>query len=634
MTTVHHTPPPGTAPFSIYEDPEDREPPSPSEVYEGDTSFASELSLPDADEAIPSIEDTEDEHEVQSDEQPEPYKSSYTSRPSNLSSRRLSAMTGVSIISALPSEISIATRPTPESRYTPRKDRPPFRNPSSVRAMQMSSPPPFATYDGQRERSKGIYKLATPSRSGRSETPVSISASGSRRSGSRRAADEHQSARPTPTPQHLPLVLLHVTLLPMQFPYSQDLMVKIMPDWLISNYKLLEDKLQDIVLMRRGLLIPHPRDEYELLEERILESLELKTPRLLKCGHFVAPQDSDDDQSSDDDDTYAHSTTDDGAGRGSRMSGGTLTVDEDGELKSYPNSEVASPSVCTDCHRQVKKPGNGVGMGSKRWDLRLYAANGLMRAGAWSAAWSEMERCDVEISPWIPDTMRRELDKRVKEEQEAERTKQLYQAELQRRADEDVLRLRELERVAEEKKKLEEAAIQEQVELEMKERQRKLDDEEAAKQRLEATLEERLEEAKEAIRLQFEAQSLLEADSVAGRFRALEEKLKNEVSRSRSISRMRPIDDIPLGTLLRNYLVLLAQDPRNVFIVVLSAVAIFLATHMDASPLIQVPASSLPSVLPEHRLPDSVPSISSIYVTSTTTATAISISTSIETTTV
>lgn len=151
-------------------------------------------------------------------------------------------------------------------------------------------------------------------------------------------------------------------------------MVRVMPEWLVENYKVLEEKLQDIILMRRGLLIPHPRDEYDLLEERILESLELKTPRLLKCGHFVPP-DTDTDESEDE----VASVTDDCTGRGSRMSGGTLTLDHESHM-----------DACVDCHRELKRPGKGVGAGRRRWDLKIYAANGLMREAAWTACWNDM----------------------------------------------------------------------------------------------------------------------------------------------------------------------------------------------------------------------------------------------------
>lgn len=660
MTTIHHTPPPGATPFAIYEDPEDLEPPSPSDVYEGDTSFNSEASLPGADEAIPSIE-----NEQEFEEGPAPYKSSYTSRSSILSnaqSRRVSGVTTTSFISSLPSEISIASKPilpashAVDSKYTPRKDRPAFRNPSSVRAMQMSSPPPFNAFESPRDRVKGAYKLATPSRSGRSETPVS--ATRSKRSGSHREshhrephAEVQQSPRPPPTPQqHLPLVLLHVTILPMQIPYSHDLMIKVMPEWLVENYRVLAEKLEDIVLMRRGLLIPHPREEYDVLEETILESLELKTPRLLKCGHFVPPE-GDTEGQDDSEEEESGSVTDDGTGRGSRMSGGTITVEEEGEWKDQA-AEYDNASLCTDCHRQVKRPGKGVGSGTKRWDIKIYAANGLMRAGAWSAAWREMERCDVEISPWIPEEVRKAMERRVEEEQEVERQRLLHEAEVQHRIEEEAVRLKKLEIEAEEKRRLEETEMRKKIEAEEAEKQRRAEEEAEAKRRVEDALNERIEEAKETMRLEFEAQALAESGSVAERFRLLEEKLKSAEAnaaaqrppvsdlpaferharhqsrgRLRSTSRRPPTNEIPLSTLLRNYILVLARDQKNIAIVILSAFVVFLAMHMSPSQHMQLP-SSMHSELPDDQLSSSV---SQLVVTTTATMTATSFSTTIVT---
>ncbi|KAF2442982.1 hypothetical protein P171DRAFT_474287 [Karstenula rhodostoma CBS 690.94] len=646
MTTIHHSPPPGAAPFAIYEDAEDLEPPSPSE--EGDVSFTSDMSMSGADVAIPSIES---EHELL--DEPEPYNGSYTSLPSKFSSsRRDSTMTDNSFVSSLPSEISVASKPvTPadalESRYSPRKERPPFRNPSSVRAMQMASPAPSLALEAPRERTKGSYKLTTPSKSGRSD---SVSTTGTRRSRSHRDSMHReyqaQQVRASATPQPLPLVLLHVTILPMQMPYTPDMMIKIMPEWLVENYKILEEKLQDIVLMRRGLLIQHPRDEYDVLEERILESLELKTPRLLKCGHFVAP-DSDDEDALEYDDEHTHAA-DEGAGRGSRMSGGTITVEEDSETR-YPTPNSEDAGVCLDCHRQVKKPGHGVGAGTKRWDIKIYAANGLMRAGAWVAAWSEMERCDVEIAPWIPHEVRKTLDKRLEQEQEKAKAKALYAAELKRQMEEEATSQRKLEEEAEAKRRLEEAELQIKTEAEAVMLQRKLEEEAAEKKKLEETLTEKIEEAKEAIRVEFEAQALMEANGVAGRFRVLEDALKAErakaaaqippvlqmprmLSRSRSRSRHRTrsrsrrprVEEIPLGTLLKNYFVLQLRDSRNLFILILGGLVFLLLTNSNPNWNLPQPTLDLATEVPLEHIAESVVPV---VVTSTATMTATSFST-------
>jgi hypothetical protein len=395
-----------------------------------------------------------------------------------------------------------------------------------------------------------------------------------------------------------------------------------MPEWLVENYRLLEEKLQDIILMRRGLLIPHPRDEYELLEERILESLELKTPRLLKCGHFVAP---DEDTDKDDDNDSAIGSQD-GA---SRMGGGTMTDDHD-SMHSRRDS-----AMCLDCHRELKKPGQGVGAGTRRFDIRIYAANGLMRSEAWTAAWTEMERCDVEITPWIPEDVRKTLEKKILEEQEADKRKAAYNAELQRRVQEDAVRQQKLAAEAVAKKRQEEEELRRSFEAATAALQKSIEEKAADKAKFEATLEEKLEEAKEAIRFELESQAMLESNSVAERFRAMEEALRQyqyascpqSPSRSgastydldlRSVSRgrrgytsSRPhAAQIPLSTLLKNYLLVQLADPKNWAILLLTAAVGFMSLSM----ITQQPSTPLISDTPL------VDVVSASAVTATTTA--------------
>lgn len=177
-----------------------------------------------------------------------------------------------------------------------------------------------------------------------------------------------------------PLVLLHVTILPIVAPYSQEVLESVLPGYALENWKLLRETVTDTVL-ERGILVPHPREDYDLLEERLLESLELKVPRILKCGHFHL---------------------EDGEG------------ETEEEEEGYESDDDAD--LCGDCGRRIRDGRFGSGTGSKRWEIRIYAANGLMRAGAWGAAWREMERVDVEISPWVEDSVRRELELRREEE--------------------------------------------------------------------------------------------------------------------------------------------------------------------------------------------------------------------------
>lgn len=257
------------------------------------------------------------------------------------------------------------------SPYKPFKTRSPFRNPSSVRAMQMdTTPPSYMTSPTSHQR----YKFTTPSRNG---TPQSTRS--------------HHSAMRSPlkmsptkkAKREYPLVLLHVTLLPIPVTYSPAVMQSVLPGYILENWKMLQEKATDTVL-DRGILIPHPKEDYDLLEERLLESLELKLPRILKCGHFhLDPEEEADLAGSDADE---------------------MDSDDDADM-------------CDDCGRRIRDGRFGSGTGSRRWDIKLYAANGLMRSGAWAAAWREMERVDVEIVPWVDEDMRRELEQRREEEE-------------------------------------------------------------------------------------------------------------------------------------------------------------------------------------------------------------------------
>ena len=131
-----------------------------------------------------------------------------------------------------------------------------------------------------------------------------------------------------PSEKKAPLVLLHITLL--FLPGAEEAILR---------------KITPTVL-ERGLLVEHPRGDYQLLEELIIDSLSL-------------------------DDALVSAGPDGGGG-----SGGEHEQDE----------WEASLGV-----RRVKA--------KNQWEIRVYACNGLMTAGAWKRVWSEMERVDVEVGP-------------------------------------------------------------------------------------------------------------------------------------------------------------------------------------------------------------------------------------------
>ncbi|KAI5297161.1 hypothetical protein KEM55_005062 [Ascosphaera atra] len=176
--------------------------------------------------------------------------------------------------------------------------------------------------------------------------------------------------------EEYPLVLLHCTLLPPSLSLtngvglpSEKILKDVLPEKYWRRWKLLEDKVVSSgVLRERGLLIPHPEGEYGLLEERLLESLELTaSSSSLSSGNH--------------NDEKAR-----------RKAAGS----KDGGGSSTPTSDSG-----------------------RKWEVRVYAANGLMRAGAWAAAWREMEKVDVEISVALPVGIKRELERRVIEEANA-----------------------------------------------------------------------------------------------------------------------------------------------------------------------------------------------------------------------
>ncbi|EON62250.1 hypothetical protein W97_01471 [Coniosporium apollinis CBS 100218] len=481
----------GSSPFEIYSD------------AANDTSFDADSSdLFQEDNPIASVE-FQDPADLFSDIEP--------------TRRRISALTNrtnaTSIISSMPSELSHLTRG--DRAYTPLKQRPQFRNTSSVRALHMSSPPPFEGYPSPRSGgagTKGRYGLLTPSRTQRSDTLQSARSS---RSGAKPPKTSPRPPPPLPeeedTKKQYPLVLLHITLLPVPSPFPPALMAAVLPKWLQRNFRLLEAKLADPTLMQRGILVSHPGEEYELLEERLLESLELRAPRISKCGHFCAPGDGEEGEMEDD------------------IGSSSTVVDDAGTAdlgRERDDDDEADATVCEDCHRAIASPGQPVGMGRQRWDMRVYAANGLMRTGAWAAAWSEMERVDVEISPWIPEGLRRELE---------------------RRRDEEKIAIAQLEQEEEQKRRLlmeeEESARVAAAELE--------------------TLSKKVEESVKQMDLPLPVREQRDT-YVSG-------KAQHDYAAPAPLR----AQDIPLSILLRNYLYLLARDRRNMVMLLMSVVIIF-----------------------------------------------------------
>lgn len=301
--------------------------------------------------------------------------------------RRQSAMTRTSI-SSLPESTYQTEKP-----YTPPVIRPSFMRPESVRRMQMSSPPPY------RSPRQSVLRHSR-SRTGTPQSVRSAQARGSPRP--RRHVSEESAESEQEETKHHPLVLLHVTLLPVVLPWSGEALQELLPGSVLESLQLLRSKVSALVA-ERGLLIPHPREEYELLEDRLLEALELQEERITKCGHFRPD-------------------------RHSVGSSASLAEESDSGLGSSVESFAPDGEVCGTCHHKIHTQGSGIGKGKRKWSIKVYAANGLMRAPAWAAAWNEMESVDVEILPWVDDETRKLLDARMERDM-AEQDRRVHEAE-------------------------------------------------------------------------------------------------------------------------------------------------------------------------------------------------------------
>ncbi|KAK2038009.1 hypothetical protein LZ31DRAFT_142075 [Colletotrichum somersetense] len=268
-------------------------------------------------------------------------------------------------------------------------NRMPFRSPSDVRALQYSSPAPSVTgsyspRSAKRAHMPTISRLGSPTVSGQYTTA---------------------KARKTPTrfnppkKEPAPLVLLHVTLLPLRWQWA-DILEQTSSDALSPAAKTLReawhhlhDRVADTVC-ERGILLSHPQEDYEILEERLLEALDLplrRRARVLECGHYIGPSNEmtlGEDADSDEDE-YGY---DEDGGR--RRSGGAL----------------AKMHWCQTCRHDIRCESLGPG---KIFRIKVYASNGLMRTGAWAACWKEMERVDVEIEPIVESAVLDELERLV-----------------------------------------------------------------------------------------------------------------------------------------------------------------------------------------------------------------------------
>lgn len=345
-------------------------------------------------------------------------------------------------------------------------------NPLYRRESHRPSLSPF----GQRTPRRSTKGLHTRSRTG---TPKSLW-SRSRR----RISEATEAPADEPIQPDFPLVLLHVTLLPVDLSWSFESMRQVLSPNILDDLQKLRAKISETILTR-GILVSHPQEQYELLEDRLLEALDLQPERITKCGHFRQRSSTG---------SIAASDSDSGVGS---------SIDD---LES---------ELCAICHHHVRPYGTAVDKGSKKWSIRVFAANGLMPASAWAVSWQDMESVDVEVLPWVGEDQRKKLEE-MREAEEAERR-------LQRDAEDDRLRLIADERIS-------------------------LALDELAKSRCEANTRPQLTAAPQK---------------------------EEGVLAVRGVPQAHQTSQIPLALLLKNYLLLLVQDWRNVAIFLVGLFVIF-----------------------------------------------------------
>ncbi|KAL2824094.1 hypothetical protein BDW59DRAFT_147817 [Aspergillus cavernicola] len=264
----------------------------------------------------------------------------------------------------------------PRPVHTIRQREAMFRKPSSVRAMQMHT------------EDEGDDEFLTPPKRRGSHRSSDISIRSAGPSPLKRSpfySPTGAAAKPKVKKEY-PLVLLHCTLLAPSLPVNglvghpdrQKFLRDVLPTEYWKRWKMLEEKIGSGVLRDRGVLISHPEDMYDLLEERLLESLELQRPRL-DHGHFIGRDETESDKED-------------------RLSREDSSTEDEGE-------------ECADCGGRVVRHNT-----TRKWEIKVFAANGLMRAGAWAAAWKEMEKVDVEVGLWLPPDARAELERRLVED--------------------------------------------------------------------------------------------------------------------------------------------------------------------------------------------------------------------------
>ncbi|KAJ5535790.1 hypothetical protein N7513_008976 [Penicillium frequentans] len=374
----------------------------------------------------------------------------------------------------------------PRSMRTIRPREAAFRKPSSVRAIQMHT----------EDEGEDDEYLTPPRRRAGMRSPGSSPVKRSP------YYSPNTTINKTKPKKDYPLVLLHCNLLAPSIPVpgasepqNQEIVEEVLPPQYWKRWRRLQEKVGSGVLRDRGVLISHPEDLYDMLEERLLESLELQHARVHQ-GHFLGHEESN--------------------------------PESEGETSDQSESETDGEQgeECPDCGGRVLHQTDT----NRKWEIRVFAANGLMRAGAWAAAWKEMEKVDVEVGLWLPSNVRRALEKRILEERAAA-PKEEHQGML---------------------------AICETGNQDMDPRR---------------------------LSIQGHIRSFSEAGSIQ-----MSAPPEPATVPTPEIKYKEPEQQIALGTLLINYIRVLASDKRNIALVIMSIAVAFLAVGTGPQQLQQMPA--------------------------------------------
>jgi hypothetical protein len=226
--------------------------------------------------------------------------------------------------------------------------------------------------------------------------------------------------------------------------------------------------------------------------------------------------------------------------------------DEDPEIHSDDGYDGAE---CLDCGGRVI----GHDETSRKWEIKVYAANGLMKSGAWAAAWREMEKVDVEVGLWLPSDVRVELERKILDEE-------LLAMEEELKASEAVRDVAETPK----------STFQDQI--------------------------DGLDDILRVERRDFSAANM--------------ETPRREPEPAMSATYRKTAQEIDLQTVLINYIRLLAHDRRNVAIAFLSVLVLFFAVSGGQ----QKPPSYLPDIIQFRDIPAVV---TAVYHSGSTSSTLV-----------